>query len=165
MRLAVFSDTHGNVARMKAALHALRLQQIDLWIHCGDLGSEAIIEDLVALQAEGCRVLAVPGNVDEWEPDLIKYAAAIGLPLPRLQRWESDGIRFALTHGHDLRLLDTLTADPHTDIVFTGHTHVPDDRIEGTVRVLNPGALHRTPSPGYATFDTRTRTWQREALS
>src|SRR5690606_20378002 len=96
---------------------------------------------------KGIPVTAVPGNVDEWDPDLILYAKKIGIPLPRLQRMEMDGLSIAVHHGHNASLMLNLLADPDLDLLFTGHTHVAKDEMEGNVRVINPGAVYRANPP------------------
>jgi predicted phosphodiesterase len=40
--------------------------------------------------------------------------------------------------------------------LLQGHTHVRADERVGTVRVINPGALHRAAQKTVATLDTET---------
>lgn len=158
MILGVLSDTHGNLPRAESALRALNALPVDHLIHCGDLGSEEIVTLLFEQQENGIPVTAVVGNVDEWNPDLILYAKKLGLPLSRTARMTLDGIPMAVCHGHNADDMETLLHDPGIRLLFTGHTHVPRDEQLGNIRVLNPGALHRTPVPGYALFNTASPT-------
>lgn len=157
MILGLMSDTHGNLSRAERGVDILRAQGADHLLHCGDLGGEDIVTLLFELREQGLPVTAVIGNVDEWDPDLKLYAAKLDLPLPHHIRLELDGLRLAIHHGHDKRLLGHLRQDPDLDLLFTGHTHLPADDTDGPVRVINPGALHRATTPGVATFDTQTR--------
>lgn len=156
MIIGLLSDTHGHAARTVEALRILREGGADHLIHCGDLGGEEVLNLLFEQQENGLPVTAVPGNVDEWEPDLMLYAKKLGIPLPRLQRLELDGKNLAVHHGHDPKIMETLVADPDLDLLFTGHTHVAKDEIHEGVRIINPGAVYRANPPGVSTFDTVT---------
>jgi putative phosphoesterase len=154
MILGLLSDTHGHLERTLQALTLL--QEADHLFHCGDIGSEAILTLLLEEREKGRPVTAVPGNVDEWDPDFMLLARKLDFPLPHHLRLETDGLRIAVHHGHDKNLLDHLAADPELDLLFTGHTHVPMDDRDGPVRIINPGAVYRASQPGVATLDTRT---------
>lgn len=164
MLIGVISDTHGNLPRTGQALRLLRDDGINHLIHCGDLGGEDILTLLFELREEGLPVTAVPGNVDEWAPDIILLAKKLDFPLPRVARLTLDGLNTAVFHGHDPREWDRLHEESSLDILFTGHTHEPRDEQIGSLRILNPGAIHRARVPGYALFDTRTRVWTRKEL-
>jgi putative phosphoesterase len=157
MIIGLLSDTHGHLQRTETALKQLRDTGAEHLIHCGDLGSEEVVSLLFIEQESGLPVTAVPGNVDEWDPDLILYAKKIGLPLPRMQRLTLDGLHIAVHHGHDYALMERLSQDPDLDILFTGHTHVAKDDTSGPVRVINPGAVYRATPPGISTFETQSR--------
>ena len=154
MILGLLSDTHGNLPRTRTALELLRSENVTHIFHCGDVGSEAVLDLLFEVQENGIPVTAVAGNVDEWEPDLLFYGQKLGLPVPRIQRLELAGLRIALHHGHYERHMEELAADPALDLLFTGHTHVPRDEKQGHVRIINPGAVHRANPPGVSVLDT-----------
>lgn len=156
MILGLLSDTHGHVDRTQKALQLLLDAGASELIHCGDLGSESIMDLLFEQQENGVPVTAVMGNVDEWDPGLLLYAKKLKLPLARLQRLERDGLQIAVFHGHDHRTMDQLLKDPDLDLLFTGHTHVPKDETVGSVRVINPGAVYRANPPGLSVLDTKT---------
>jgi len=164
MILGVLSDTHGNLPRTKAALNALREHSAEHIIHCGDIGSEGVIDLLFEQQEEGIPVTAVMGNVDEWDPWISVYAEKLEMPLSRTARLSLGGVLVAVCHGHHPSEMGALLNDPALEVLFTGHTHVPMDEMSGSVRVLNPGAIHRSPVPGYACFDTESRIWNRYQL-
>lgn len=128
-RIGVISDTHGRLDPMAVEL----LKDVDLILHAGDVGGDAILDELERL----APVLAVSGNVD-------------GSPTPRRpdrREIETPLGRVAMTHGHlpdapstdRARLLHSFAAfQPR--IVIYGHSHSPKlETIEG-VSVFNPGA-------------------------
>ncbi|MDF3129548.1 YfcE family phosphodiesterase [Kiritimatiellaeota bacterium B1221] len=156
MILGLLSDTHGHLHRTEAALCILKDAGSEHLIHCGDLGSEDILTLLFEQKEQGIPVTAVPGNVDEWDPDLILYAKKLGIPLPRLQRLELAGLNIAVHHGHDFHIMGNLLADPELQLLFTGHTHVAKDEQEGDIRIINPGAVYRANPPGVSVFNTET---------
>lgn len=157
MILGLLSDTHGHLTRTTLALELLQARGAEHLVHCGDLGSEDLVTLLFETRENGLPVSAVSGNVDDWDPDLKLYAQKIGVPLPHHLRRDLDGLRFAVHHGHDKRLLEHLRQDPELDVLFTGHTHIPADDTRGPVRVINPGAVYRAATPGVSLFDTQTR--------
>ncbi|MEX2605919.1 MAG: YfcE family phosphodiesterase, partial [Kiritimatiellia bacterium] len=139
MKLGILSESHGHLRRTEHALDLLREHGAEQLIHCGDLGGEDIVTLLFEQQENGMPVYAVPGNVDEWDPDLILYAKKIGLPLPQIRQVQLDQWNIAIYHGHDHRTLDRLCADPDFNLIFTGHTHVARDEQHGHLRIINPG--------------------------
>jgi putative phosphoesterase len=111
MKLGLLSDTHGHLGRTELALRMLKDAGAAQLIHCGDLGSEEVLSLLLEQQESGLPVTAVPGNVDDWDPGLILYGKKIGIPLPRLQRIEIEGLHVAIHHGHDAALMQNLMAE------------------------------------------------------
>jgi uncharacterized protein len=144
MKLGVISDTHGDVRSTRRALDVLAAFQVDLILHCGDVGTEVL--PLLA----GRKVHLVAGNMD----DADKLRAAIVDPQhtlhDRLGELEIEGRRVALLHGHDLKLLRHIIQSGRWDLVCHGHTHVYSCSREGSTLVLNPGAVSRTSFPSLA---------------
>ena len=165
MKLGLISDTHGNLPRTREALDLLRREGIHQLVHCGDLGSEAVLNLLLEVRESGIPVIAVHGNVDEWDTDLILYAKHLHIPLPRVARFTADGHACAVHHGHDRLVMHALQAEPDLDMLFTGHTHVPADEPLGHLRIINPGAVHRAATPMVSTLHLSTGRLQRHAIS
>ncbi len=135
MIVGLISDTHGlirpDVARAFAG--------VDLIVHAGDVGGQAVLAALQAL----APVEAVFGNVDD--PHDPALAPARSLPVGRHT--------LRVSHGHELGspTPEKLVAAYSADIIVYGHTHKPVvTRIRDRL-VINPGAagprrFHLEPS-------------------
>lgn len=122
--IGLISDTHGMV---RASVHDA-LAGVELILHAGDVGGDAILDELEVI----APVLAVYGNTDSpFDPRLAES----------LER-EIGGVRVHVSHGHELgsptpeKLLERYAAD----VIVYGHTHKQlvvraDERL-----VVNPGA-------------------------
>lgn len=154
MLIGILSDTHDQVEITKAAVALLKNQGAEFFIHCGDVGSEQILDQLAGLQAG-----FVFGNTD-WDTDgLSRYAAHIGVACHNhFADLTLDGKRFAVLHGDDSTLRERILIAQNHDYLLQGHTHVRmADRV-GKTRLINPGALYRTRHKTVATLDTTTDT-------
>lgn len=156
MILGLLSDTHGNAPRTRTALDLLRAAGAQHLIHCGDVGSEEVLALLFEEKENGTPVDVVAGNVDEWDAGLVVFSKHIGLPLTKSIRKVLGGLDVAVCHGHDSREMESILQSDRVDVLFTGHTHEAADKTRGSVRIVNPGAVHRARVPSVATFDTDT---------
>ncbi len=141
MRILVFSDSHGNVERMKRVVERT---EADLILHLGD--GEADFEALQADYQSRAMFLAVRGNCDYMSD----------LPAERLFGFE--GVRILMLHGHTRNVkhgneeLEAFAGQQQADLVLYGHTHCAEDRYypaEGEnkpFRLFNPGSIG---SPGW----------------
>jgi putative phosphoesterase len=122
--IGLISDTHGMV---RASVHDA-LAGVELILHAGDVGGDAILDELEVI----APVLAVYGNTD----------ASIDPRLAASIEREIGGVRVHVSHGHELgsptpeKLLERYSAD----VIVYGHTHKQlvvqaDERL-----VVNPGA-------------------------
>jgi putative phosphoesterase len=122
--IGLISDTHGMV---RASVHDA-LAGVELILHAGDVGGDAILDELAII----APVLAVYGNTD----------ASIDPRLAASIEREIGGVRVHVSHGHELgsptpeKLLERYSAD----VIVYGHTHKQlvvqaDERL-----VVNPGA-------------------------
>jgi len=137
------------VAKATALFDSLGVGHV---IHCGDVGGEAVFDELV-----GREVTFVWGNTDVPTRGLLAYIESVGLMAPSEipTRLELDGKRFAVFHGHERGFpaaLDSL----EVDYILHGHTHLRRDERIGPRRIINPGALHRAAVRTVATLDTAT---------
>lgn len=116
--VGVISDTHGLLRPQ--ALEAL--EGVDLILHAGDIGGEAILATL----GEIAPVVAVRGNNDR---------DAWADRLSEVERIVVGGV--AVTMIHDRKMLKE---PPGDGVVVSGHSHKPSVVSEGEVLYLNPGS-------------------------
>lgn len=135
MRILVFSDSHGEMWRMK---QVLARAEADAVLFLGDG-----MRDFEALQENyGGKAIfmAVRGNGDFLCED----------PAERIVSYE--GVRILMLHGHTRNVkhgteaLEAYARGQEVDLVLYGHTHRAEDRYlpmeEGRpLRLFNPGSI------------------------
>jgi putative phosphoesterase len=137
MLLGIVSDTHGHVANTQRAIRMLSSLEVDQVLHCGDIGSDAIISLFSDWPTH-----FVFGNVDDDRELLAAAIEACGQHCHgRFAQLEFAGRRVALLHGDDTSRLREAMTSGLFDLVCYGHTHQPEQHREGGTLVLNPGAL------------------------
>ncbi|MGI6028964.1 MAG: metallophosphoesterase family protein [Candidatus Heteroscillospira sp.] len=140
MKIAVFSDSHGDVDTM---LSAVRAWQPDLILHLGDHALDA--EELAG--ECGISVRRVRGNCD------------LASRAPDSDMFELEGVRILMCHGHRHRVklgLDAMLNAAyfsHADVVLYGHTHVSDLQHHGDMLVINPGSVGTGSHPSWAKLE------------
>src|SRR4051794_38723393 len=104
MLLGILSDTHDRLDMMKLGLAALKDAGAEVFIHCGDVGGEEIIDELAGLNAA-----FVWGNNDFERVRLAKYAEQLKIQcFGTLGELELANKKIAITHGDDHKLLHRL---------------------------------------------------------
>lgn len=157
--VGILSDTHGQRERARRAIGLLQRLGAEAFVHCGDIGGAAVLEEMV-----GLRAWVVCGNTDCPDSALLRYAATLDLTISELPlRFELSGRSIAVFHGHEqeiTELIDNLrdtrqvpAAFGKCDYVLFGHTHVACESRIGSLHLINPGALHRAPVYTVATLD------------
>ena len=137
MHLGILSDSHAQADRTRRALQALQAAGATRFIHCGDVETEQVLDQLAGLDAH-----VVFGNCDPARA-LGRYARDIGLQVHHpMGRMDVDGHTLAFTHGDDPDLMQA-ALDEGVHFLLHGHTHLRRDTRMGGTRVINPGALHR----------------------
>jgi putative phosphoesterase len=149
VRLGVISDTHGHVELTRPAVHMLESLEVDVVLHCGDIGSMAVVEQFAAWPTH-----FVFGNCDE---NTAAFAAAIekaGQTCHGLfGELEFDGVKLAILHSHERnRFRDAIDGGKY-GLVCYGHTHVAAIDRRGETMVLNPGAIYRASPHSVAVVD------------
>jgi putative phosphoesterase len=139
MLLGVISDTHGHLRNTLEAIHQLETAKVDTVIHCGDIGSETIIQLFSPWPTH-----FVFGNVDQQEGELRAAMAAAGHHChDRFGYLELEGKHVAFLHGDNaMKWQETVNSD-RWDLVCYGHTHKAETRMIGRTMLLNPGAVFR----------------------
>lgn len=156
-RIGLLSDTHGHVANARRAIHLFLSQGVDLILHMGDVGSTTVLDAMVVAPAgssDPIEARVVFGNSDPDRDDLAAHARAIGIHVD-----DPVGIipletgELLYTHG-DIESVINAAIDRDVRYICHGHTHKTTDQRLSRSRVINPGALFRTPRYTVAILDT-----------
>ncbi|NBC19136.1 MAG: YfcE family phosphodiesterase [Bacteroidetes bacterium] len=132
--IGIVSDTHGYFhPELTDALG-----DVDLILHAGDLGSEAVLDRLEGL----APTRAVWGNID---------GPAIRRRVPEHQRFDVDGLSFWMTHiagrpGRWQQGMGRALQAETPDVFICGHSHILRiERVDalGGMLFINPGAAGR----------------------
>ena len=148
MRIGIVSDTHGHLPNTRAAVRMLESLEVQQVIHCGDVGTEQVVELFAPWPTH-----FVLGNVD----DGVILTAAIRQAGQqchgRFGHLQLLGRDIAFLHSDDAtRFQQTIDADQF-DLVCYGHTHQAEQHRAGRTLVLNPGALYRARAHTLAIVD------------
>ena len=132
MRIVVLSDTHAP-RRWKSCPPAVarQLRGADLILHAGDVCTAAVLDEL----AQYAPVNAVQGNNDG--PDVASWGA------PETVQLTLEGVRVAMIHDSGAatgRLRRLRSRFPEADLVVFGHSHIPLDDADDSLRIFNPGS-------------------------
>lgn len=139
MRLGVISDTHGHVELTRPAMRMFESLEIDAVLHCGDIGSMAVVELFSAWPTH-----FVFGNCDENTKAFAESIEQAGQTCHGLfGDLEFDGVKVALLHSHERRQFRETIDSGQYRLVCYGHTHVAAIDRHGDTTVLNPGAIYR----------------------
>ena len=149
MRLGVISDTHGHVELTRPAIRMLESLEVDAVLHCGDIGSMAVVELFAAWPTH-----FVFGNCDD---NTAAFAAAIekaGQTCNGLfGELDFDGVKVSLLHSHERNRFREAIEGGKYRLVCYGHTHVAAIDRRGETVVLNPGAIYRASPHSIAVVD------------
>ncbi len=147
--LGVVSDTHGQLACTRKAARMLDSLDVDVVLHCGDIGSAEI-----PLLLQAWRTHYVLGNVDRPSAQMLAaIEAASGVFHGRFGSLAAAGRQIAFLHGDDVSRLDREIASGKWDLLCHGHTHKAKLYKQGETLVLNPGAMQRAWPPSIAVVE------------
>jgi putative phosphoesterase len=132
MRIVVLSDTHAP-RRWKSCPPAVaaQLRGADYILHAGDVCTAGVLDEL----AQYAPVTAVTGNNDG--PDVAAWGAAETATL------DLAGLPAAMIHDSGQatgRLRRMRARFPEARLVLFGHSHIPLDEADDTLRIFNPGS-------------------------
>lgn len=137
MRIGIISDTHDDVQALDHALGVLRVEGIDVLLHCGDLCTPATMEALADFDTWVAR-----GNMDRhMDLDATARRTIDRDRFADRHRLTLDGRSAILLHGHHQEELRSIISAGTYAYVFHGHTHRRRDQRVGSTRIINPGAL------------------------
>lgn len=138
--VGLLSDSHARWERTRRAVDALQARGATVFIHCGDIEDERVIDQLAGTESH-----LVWGNCDWDHAGLERYARSLGVQVHGdAGRIDADGKSIAFTHGHHPSLLRE-PVGAGVDYLVHGHTHELRDEQCAATRIINPGALHRAP--------------------
>ena len=146
MHVGLISDTHDNVSAVDTALDRFETAGVEAVVHCGDFIAPPVIPHL---DRDGIAVHAVRGNNDGEREGLRDAFEELdgGTLHGRFAELSFDGERFAVLHGEEKPVTESLAASGEYDYVVYGHWHVREKRRVGDTVVINPGA-HFSTVPG-----------------
>lgn len=149
MRLGIISDTHGHVDLTRPAVRMLESLEVDAVLHCGDIGSLAVVELFAAWPTH-----FVFGNCDYDAESLAHAIRRLGQTCHGLfGDLEFDGVKIALLHSHERRRFREAIDSGDYRLVCYGHTHVAAVDQRGETLVVNPGAIYRADPHSIAVVD------------
>ena len=150
MKIAILSDTHGNVETTSKAVELLKDQSVRVAFHCGDICGQHIVEMLSEWD-----VHYVYGNCDI--PSDMEWAIQMhrGNDHGLFAEITLDDRKIGMLHGHETNRLREAINSGKYDYLFHGHTHQIRDEKIGSTRVINPGALHRAQTYTFAILDLK----------
>jgi putative phosphoesterase len=145
-KIGVISDTHSCLAETQSALQVFNEQKVNVVIHCGDIGSEAVVKAF-----KGIETHFVFGNCDGENVSYTEVARATG---NKMHGWfgslEYEGKKIAFLHGHQTTRFEEEIESGRWDLICYGHTHSASLQMYGETLVLNPGAFKRVHRPSIA---------------
>jgi uncharacterized protein len=156
MKIGIISDIHGYPNQFKKALKIF--EGCDIILCGGDVlyhgPRNPILEGYnpakLVEEIKGCGIpmLIAKGNCDAEVDEMV-----LGLPiLSSYIVYERDGIRFIVTHGHNVdgEKLKDVARTYKANMIITGHTHIRQcEEIEGTL-YINPGSSSVPKGDGIA---------------
>ncbi len=165
MKIMIASDIHGSAKYCRKLLERFDLSGADRLALLGDLLyhgprnglSEEYEPKAVAEMLNGYadRIVCIKGNCDSEVDQMV-----LDFPIMSETALIFNGAASALLiHGH--KNMDTLPLKG-VDIVFYGHTHVPDNTVKNGVIYANPGSVSipKEGSPrGFILWEGKTLDW------
>jgi putative phosphoesterase len=136
MIVGVISDTHikDRASKIPDVVYD-EFSDVDLIIHCGDLTSEYVLDEL----GDIAKLIAVKGNMDY-------------LNLPKEKIINIENFKIGVIHGDiiyprgDLLKMKYYCLEKNLDVLISGHTHTPlikelnVQELNKRIILLNPGS-------------------------
>ncbi len=137
MRVAAFSDSHGDVTGLKWGIEEVVKTGVpDAFLFCGDGARDFLsLENFMRTLNPAAQICAVRGNND---------MGCFDVPDERVLAF--DGVKIYMCHGHLLQVKNAMgylhlkARENGCGIALFGHTHRGQIDEKGGVWLLNPGA-------------------------
>lgn len=141
--IGIMSDSHDNLKAIKKAVKCFNKEETELVLHAGDLISPFTAQEFLKLK---CPLIAIFGNNDG-EREGLRKAYKNMCYLEDFKEISVDKREFALIHGTNPALVESLSCCRKYDVVIKGHSHQIETK-KGDTLVINPGE-----TCGYLTGD------------
>jgi len=160
VRIAIMSDSHDHIPNLRRAVRYCSGYGVSMIIHCGDLISPFMLEELARF---GGAVHLVYGN-NVGDQHLISSACGVRFPSIThhgvLGMVEAAGLAIGFTHYP--QLARGLASQGRFDVVCCGHNHRYGVEEVGNTLLINPGELlGKDDTPGFCILDCGGRTVER----
>ena len=157
-KIGLISDTHDNLEAIDRAVKVFEKERVEFVLHAGDWNAPFALVGLARVKA---KLIGVFGNIDGDREALASKAKGLGVDLlGDLGVVKIGGLRIAILHGKDDRIVEAIARSGVYDLVVRGHTHQPKvDKVNKTL-IVNPGEAcgYLTGKRSVAIFDVETRT-------
>lgn len=174
MILGLISDTHDDLEAIDKAFNIFVEHGVETIVHCGDwvkpetlhyFGEKALENQMVVKLVVGNNETEEQKKEFRLIDESNQYPFDMSTELTELT-FEIDGVEYAICHGHEGVMLDSLVESEDYEVVFRGHTHQPADKVYENTRVINPGAAchltlgNPTREQGVGIYDTQSKLLQ-----
>lgn len=163
MQIAVMSDSHDNIWKLRKALGIIKSKNCAHIIHCGDFVAPFMFKELAAA---GIPVHCVFGNNDGDKHLLTRFAIeSNGLITLNSIIGELDADGFKIGFTHEWPVAQGLASTGKYKLVCFGHSHQYALKYIGATILLNPGdIMGKDDDPGFCIIDTITQDTQRISI-
>ncbi len=128
-RIGLFSDTHDNLDKIRAAITLFNQLELNRVIHCGDIVAPFVLNELRSLKMP---LVIVLGNCDGDRQTLFARAAEFGFQI------SAEPLVIATDNGELVISHKPLPSLPDCEFYVYGHTH-KTYYTSGKPVVVNPG--------------------------
>lgn len=161
--VGLLSDAHGDDTMAAAGVAALVSAGARSLLYLGDVCGDGVIDALAGVTAPDSAPIParlVFGNMDFEPGQAARYAESIGVGVDHpCGVYRCGGRTLVSTHGH-IHGFEDAALHAGADYFLHGHTHrIRDERV-GSVRMCNPGALHRAPVMSVGILDPQADTFE-----
>lgn len=137
MKIGMISDTHDNLSAVSSAIGLFNKYEVDAVLHAGDWCAPFTMVELAKVN---CKVYGVFGNVDGEREYMRAKATEVGVEfLGDFGELEFKGVKIALIHGKNEKLVEALARSGLYQFVVRGHTHRAEVKHVNDCLVMNPG--------------------------
>jgi hypothetical protein len=136
MLIAIISDVHDNLPKLKKCLDWCEKNKIEELICCGDLANQETLSYL----AENFKkqIYLVRGNADSYSEKEIKKFKNINY-FGKTGKFKIEEKNIGVCHWP--YLINKQLKNKNCEIIFYGHTHKPWFAEEDEIKKINPGEM------------------------